>query len=132
MPEQVALPHLLEIAMYIVVIAWLYVVLLMAILESSWIAGLMTLLVYGIVPLAILIYVTGTPQRWRRQKHLHVADQPVSDSNRQDSKGDEHTLHQGIPKTDLFVQTGNEIRHRDINHAGGSEGQEVRHSPTDR
>jgi len=54
--------------MYIVVIAWLYVVILMAVLESSWIAGVMTFTFYGLLPIAILLYVTGTPRRWKRKK----------------------------------------------------------------
>lgn len=81
--------------MYIVVIAWLYVVILMSVLEKSFIGGLMTLSFYGLLPLAILLYLTGTPRRWKRKKQAELAtqkpisesalaDQPVSQANRSD------------------------------------------------
>jgi len=53
--------------MYIIAIAWLYVTLLMALTESSWVAGIMTFLFYGLCPLAILLYLIGTPERRRRR-----------------------------------------------------------------
>lgn len=51
--------------MYIVAIAWLYVVLMMAITESSIVAGLMTFFWYGLAPLALLLWLVGTPARKR-------------------------------------------------------------------
>jgi len=45
--------------MLIVAIAWIYVVLLMSLTEPTVVAGVMTFLLYCIVPLAILLYVTG-------------------------------------------------------------------------
>lgn len=53
--------------MYIVAIAWIYVVLMMAITEESVIAGIMTFLLYGVFPLAIILYLMGTPQRKRNR-----------------------------------------------------------------
>jgi len=53
--------------MYIVAIAWLYVVLMMSIVEESIIAGIMTFLLYGAFPLVIILYVMGTPERKRRR-----------------------------------------------------------------
>lgn len=53
--------------MYIVAIAWIYVVLMMSITERSVIAGIMTFLLYGVLPVAIILYVMGTPQRKRRR-----------------------------------------------------------------
>jgi hypothetical protein len=67
--------------MYIVVIAWLYVVVLMAILEKSVIGGVMTFTFYGLVPLSILLYVTGTPKRWRRKKQAELADNQATTSD---------------------------------------------------
>lgn len=55
--------------MHIVAIAWIYVVLMMAITERSVVAAIMTFLMYGVLPLAILLYVTGTSRR-RRRAHL--------------------------------------------------------------
>jgi hypothetical protein len=61
--------------MYIVVIAWLYVVILMAVLENSFVGGLMTLTFYGLLPIAILLYLTGTPKRWKRKKKLQSSEE---------------------------------------------------------
>lgn len=51
--------------MYIVAIAWIYVVLMMSITEDSVIAGIMTFVLYGVFPLSIILYLMGTPQRKR-------------------------------------------------------------------
>jgi TRAP-type C4-dicarboxylate transport system permease small subunit len=53
--------------MYIVVIGWMYVVLMMSITEESAIAGIMTFLMYGAVPVAIILYLSGTRQRRHRR-----------------------------------------------------------------
>jgi small-conductance mechanosensitive channel len=54
--------------MYIVAIAWIYVVLMMSITERSVIAGIVTFMFYGVLPLSIILYVMGTPQRRRMRK----------------------------------------------------------------
>lgn len=53
--------------MYIVAIAWLYVTLLMAATERNAMAGVMTFLAYGFVPLALLLWLLGGPRRRRRR-----------------------------------------------------------------
>jgi len=53
--------------MYIIAIAWLYVVLLMALTEPSWVAGVATFFFYGVLPLSVLLYLLGTPQRRRNR-----------------------------------------------------------------
>ena len=53
--------------MYIVAIAWIYVVLMMSITEESIIAGLVTFALYGILPLTIILYIMGSPQRKRQR-----------------------------------------------------------------
>jgi sulfite exporter TauE/SafE len=53
--------------MYIVAIAWLYVTLLMAATETNVVAGVMTFLVYGLGPLALLLWLTGGPRRKRER-----------------------------------------------------------------
>ncbi|MFZ4874309.1 hypothetical protein ACL9RI_04420 [Janthinobacterium sp. Mn2066] len=52
--------------MLIVAIAWIYVVGLMALTEPSFVAGLMTFLLYCLIPLSILFYLTGSKRRKRR------------------------------------------------------------------
>lgn len=53
--------------MYIVVIAWLFVILMMAITEKNITAGVLTFFFYGFAPCALLLWLIGTPQR-RRNK----------------------------------------------------------------
>jgi hypothetical protein len=57
--------------MYIVAIGWLFVVICMAAAEatSSSIAGaLVTLLIYGLLPLGLFLWLVGTPQRRRNRE----------------------------------------------------------------
>jgi hypothetical protein len=56
--------------MYIVAIAWLYVVFMMSITEQSAIAGIATFLLYGIIPLTVVLYLMGTPQRKRNRQNM--------------------------------------------------------------
>ncbi len=53
----------------IVAIGWIYVVLMMALTEHSFIAGLMTFLLYGVFPLSITLYLLGTRQRRERRAY---------------------------------------------------------------
>lgn len=54
--------------MLIIAIAWLYVVLMMALTETSFIAGVATFLFYGVFPLSIVLYLLATPRRWRQRR----------------------------------------------------------------
>ncbi|CAG2144956.1 hypothetical protein LMG31506_03108 [Cupriavidus yeoncheonensis] len=54
--------------MYIVAIGWLYVALMMAITEHSIVAGVATFLLYGAAPVALVLYIMGTPARRQRRK----------------------------------------------------------------
>ncbi len=53
--------------MYIVAIGWLWVVLMMALTEASLMAGVLTFLFYGLFPLALFLWLAGTPERRRRR-----------------------------------------------------------------
>jgi biotin transporter BioY len=53
--------------MFIVAIGWIYVVLMMAITETTLVAGVMTFVLYGLVPVALLLYISGGRQRKRRR-----------------------------------------------------------------
>ena len=57
--------------MYIVAIAWLYVTILMAATETSLVAGILSFVFYGLAPLALLLWLLGTPQR-RRNKAQQI------------------------------------------------------------
>ena len=59
--------------MYLVVIAWIYVVLLMSLAEAfssqgSWLGAMVTFALYGVLPLSIVVYILGTPARKRALK----------------------------------------------------------------
>lgn len=59
--------------MYLIAIAWGYVVLMMAAVEATSANGTLlgafvTLLLYGVLPLGLLMYILGTPERKRRRK----------------------------------------------------------------
>jgi hypothetical protein len=76
--------------MYLVAIGWIYVVLMMSVAEATSSNGtvlgaLITFVLYGVLPLALLMYIMGTPGRKRalRQKELagrSEAQQAVSDA----------------------------------------------------
>lgn len=64
--------------MYLVAIAWAYVALMMAAAEATSPQGTLfgafvTLLLYGVLPLALLLYILGTPGRKRRRKAAELA-----------------------------------------------------------
>lgn len=57
--------------MYIIVIAWIYVAFMMAITETSAVAGVMTFLLYGALPVALIFYIGTTgKRRANRQRRL--------------------------------------------------------------
>ena len=56
-----------------VAIAWIYVVLMMAVAEAtsstgSVLGALVTFVLYGVMPLGIVMYVMGTPGRARARR----------------------------------------------------------------
>lgn len=64
--------------MYLIAIAWLYVVVLMAVVEAvspqgSVLGAFFTLLLYGALPLGLLLFIAGTPAR-RRKRHQAEAE----------------------------------------------------------
>jgi len=53
--------------MYIVAIAWIYVTLLVAITQPTVFRAIVTFLGAGLFPLALLLFLLGTPQRRRNR-----------------------------------------------------------------
>ena len=56
--------------MYIVAIAWIYVALMMSVAEATntngtVLGGIVTFILYGILPTAIIIYIMDAPRRKR-------------------------------------------------------------------
>lgn len=54
--------------MWIVAVAWMYVVVLMAASESSVLGGILTFLFFGVLPLSLLSYFFGAKGRRARHK----------------------------------------------------------------
>lgn len=69
--------------MHLVAIAWLYVALMMAVAEAlssqgSVLGALVTFVLYGVLPLSIVLYIGLWParRRVRRQREAHVSADP--------------------------------------------------------
>ena len=65
--------------MHIVALAWMFVVVLMALAEATSTQGtvlgaLFTFLLYGLLPLAIVLYLMGTPARGRARRAAAAAE----------------------------------------------------------
>lgn len=63
--------------MWIVVVAWMFVVVLMTVAEAmspigSVLGAVMTFFLYGVGPLALVMYLLGTPMR-RKQRRAREA-----------------------------------------------------------
>lgn len=59
--------------MYLVAIAWMYVVLMMSVAEAvssqgTVLGAVFTFLLYGLLPLGIVLYILGTPGRRRLRR----------------------------------------------------------------
>lgn len=72
--------------MYLVGIAWMYVVVMMAVAEATsgqgtLLGAFFTLLLYGVLPLSILLYIMGTG---RRRKHRRQLDARAESSAQAD------------------------------------------------
>ena len=75
--------------MHIVALAWVFVVVLMAAAEAtspqgSLLGAVITLLLYGVLPLGIVLYLMGTPMRRRARLQAEP-------SARDDGDGSSHT-----------------------------------------
>ena len=64
----------------IVALAWMYVVVMMALAEAlapngTILGAMFTLLLYGVAPLALVLYLMGTPMRLRRRTEREIPGQ---------------------------------------------------------
>ncbi|MEO6017501.1 MAG: hypothetical protein ABIP46_09605 [Polaromonas sp.] len=65
--------------MYLVVIAWIYVVLMMSVAEATNTTGtvlgaLVTFVLYGVLPAALVVYLMGAPMRSKAIKKQDAED----------------------------------------------------------
>lgn len=68
---------------HLVVIGWLYVVLMMAVAEATNTTGtvlgaIFTFLLYGLAPVALVVYLMGTPGRRRAIKQREAEAQEAA------------------------------------------------------
>lgn len=73
--------------MHIVALAWMFVVLLMTLAEAtspqgSLLGALFTFLLYGALPLSIVLYVMATPARRRRRLATEAAEREALSGSR--------------------------------------------------
>jgi hypothetical protein len=80
--------------MYLVLIAWLYVALMMAVAEATHSSGtilgaIVTFVLYGLVPMAVVLYLMGTPSRRRALRAKEAAERlaALTPSGQSDASG---------------------------------------------
>ena len=66
-------------AVYLVVIGWMYVVLMMSVAEAtnttgSVLGAIVTFFLYGLLPVALVVYLMLTPQRRKAAKAREAAE----------------------------------------------------------
>ncbi|MCV2358925.1 MULTISPECIES: hypothetical protein [Roseateles] len=65
--------------MYLIAMAWGYVALMMALAEATSSQGtvlgaIVTLILYGVLPISIVLYLMGTPHRKKARKRKEQAE----------------------------------------------------------
>lgn len=65
--------------MYLIVIAWIYVVLMMSVAEATNTTGtvlgaIVTFVLYGVVPVTLVVYLMGAPARGKAIKKRQAAE----------------------------------------------------------
>jgi hypothetical protein len=59
--------------MHMIALGWLFVTLLMAATERSVVGGIMTFVLYGLLPLGLFWWVVGAPARRARSVRMRQA-----------------------------------------------------------
>lgn len=72
--------------MYIIAIAWLYVVMVVAVADTTIVGGVLTFVLWGLAPLALFLWLFGTPAR-RRNAARPCGKTPSEDNDRAESDG---------------------------------------------
>ena len=79
--------------MLIVVVGWAYVVVMMALAEAtgahgSLLGAFVTLMLYGVLPLSLVLYIGGARLRWRARKRAAETSADVDPGSRGEPAGD--------------------------------------------
>ncbi len=84
--------------MYIVAIGWLYVAMLIALSAQSVAGGVLSFLVYGLFPSALMLWLGGSKARRQRRRHQELlANQRANESDGGDPKADQQDLLERRP-----------------------------------
>jgi NADH:ubiquinone oxidoreductase subunit 6 (subunit J) len=89
--------------MYIVAIAWIFVVVLMSLAEAtstegSILGALITLTLYGALPLSLVLYLMGTPARRRARQRAALDEAATAPTQADPSAADPD--RRGVPAGD--------------------------------
>ena len=79
-----SLRHQTPAPMHIVIIAWLYVILMMALTSTSVLGGIALFAGAGLAPVLVLVWLLG-----RRARRASVAEQEVHDRDARDAEADQ-------------------------------------------
>jgi len=82
--------------MYLIPIAWLYVTFMMAVAEATnsngtVLGALLTFVLYGLLPIGLLLYFMGTPARKRARLAQEARDDLAADQARTETKAQAQT-----------------------------------------
>ena len=80
--------------MYLIIIGWIYVVLMMSVAEASnsngtLLGALITFLLYGLGPVALVAYLMGAPARSKAIKKRAAEAQALRAASHSNTAGDE-------------------------------------------
>nr|WP_081499356.1 hypothetical protein [Limnohabitans sp. Rim47] len=104
--------------MYLIVIAWLYVTLMMGLAEAfstqgSVLGAIITFLLYGVLPMSLVVYLMGTPLRRkaRRQAEEMTAPQatPPASAPASRPEPDASSHASGVPEDRTVSSVGKEL-----------------------
>ena len=103
--------------MYLIVIAWLYVTLLMALAEAfstqgSVLGAIITFVFYGLLPMALVVYLMGTPLRRKaiRQREDQARQEAVSSQSDSTLQPDAGGHAAALPEVAAVPAVGEEKR----------------------
>ena len=95
--------------MYIVAIAWLYVTLLVSVMQPTVFRGIVTFIGTGLIPLGLLLYLLGSPQR-RRQARAAARESASAEPTAEPPPASLPTAPTGSPSTDPALRPGGRSR----------------------
>ncbi|WP_310385226.1 hypothetical protein [Roseateles sp.] len=81
--------------MYLIAMAWGYVALMMALVEATSSQGtvlgaIVTLLLYGVLPISIVLYLLGTPHRKKARQRQEQLQRAEAQADSDQANGGDH------------------------------------------